>query len=52
MTHCGTHNQTKSLLKSLTLDIGFFPNTVIKPTRKLYEYDVAEEAAQMIASDG
>ncbi|GFP52822.1 zeaxanthin epoxidase, chloroplastic [Trichoderma asperellum] len=32
--------------------LSFFPNTAAKPTRKLYDYDVAEEAAQMIASDG
>lgn len=52
MTRCGTRNHAKSVLKSLTIDIGFFPNTAAKPTRKLYDYDVAEEAAQMIASDG
>ncbi|KAL7786968.1 hypothetical protein V8C37DRAFT_412316 [Trichoderma ceciliae] len=31
--------------------LGFFPNAVAKPTRKLYEYNVADEAAQMIAND-
>ncbi|RFU81152.1 hypothetical protein TARUN_1061 [Trichoderma arundinaceum] len=31
--------------------LSFFPSTVAKPTRKLYEYNVAEEAAQMIAND-
>ncbi|KAL7892073.1 hypothetical protein HDV63DRAFT_398842 [Trichoderma sp. SZMC 28014] len=29
----------------------FFPNAVAKPTRKIYEYNVAEEAAQIIAGD-
>lgn len=35
----------------LTIHLGFFPNAVAKPTRKLYEYNVAEEAAQIIAGD-
>lgn len=31
--------------------LSFFPNAVAKPTRKIYEYNVAEEAAQIIAGD-
>ncbi|KAK1252216.1 hypothetical protein MKX08_003403 [Trichoderma sp. CBMAI-0020] len=31
--------------------LSFFPNAVAKPTRKIYEYNVAEEAAQIIAAD-
>ncbi|KAL6857346.1 hypothetical protein J3F83DRAFT_370812 [Trichoderma novae-zelandiae] len=31
--------------------LGFFPNTVAKPTRRIYEYNVAQQVAQVIASD-
>ncbi|KAL7918434.1 hypothetical protein ACQKWADRAFT_323778 [Trichoderma austrokoningii] len=31
--------------------LSFFPNAVAKPTRKIYEYNIAEEAAQTIAGD-
>ncbi|KAL7928581.1 hypothetical protein V8C35DRAFT_230013 [Trichoderma chlorosporum] len=31
--------------------LGFFPNMAAKPSRKVFEYNVAEQAAQMIASD-
>jgi hypothetical protein len=40
-----------SLEANANNDIGFFPNAVAKPTRKLYEYNIAEEAAQVIAGD-
>lgn len=35
----------------LTIPAGFFPNMAAKPSRKVFEYNVAEQAAQVIASD-
>ncbi|KAL6819875.1 hypothetical protein V8C40DRAFT_65612 [Trichoderma camerunense] len=31
--------------------LGFFPNMAAKPSRQVFEYNVAEQAAQVIASD-
>ncbi|KAK1255634.1 hypothetical protein MKX07_007893 [Trichoderma sp. CBMAI-0711] len=32
--------------------MGLFPNLAAKPMRKVYEYNIAEQVAQVIASDG